>query len=99
MAKSKEEKYKYNYHRDLMGRVIKSGDYCIWTNKKRKQGIDLVRVIFCTEEKVKCLNLTSNTIGYKYPENLMVVTQQLDANLRDNVGANQDLEERRNQQQ
>ena len=47
MAKSKEEKYKYNYHRDLMGRVIKSGDYCIWTNKKRKQGIDLVRVIFC----------------------------------------------------
>ena len=85
----------YIYHRDIMGRIIRVNDFCIWSNGKRNQSLDIVKVVYFTNEKVRCINLKTGVKGNKYPSNLMVVTQQLSDNMLNNVGANRDLEENR----
>ena len=55
----------------------------------------VARVVGVTKQKVRIHVLSSGKTTLSYPKNLVVITQQVNANLEGNVGANMDLEESR----
>ncbi len=75
-------------HRDIVNRVIVHGDYLLWGNKNQGYGLTHVRCIGSTECFVKVIVMETNQETLVKPDNLMVVTQQLQANIDGNVGAN-----------
>ncbi|QQK87952.1 hypothetical protein pSalSNUABM01_083 [Salmonella phage pSal-SNUABM-01] len=84
----------YN-HRDKLNRIIRGDDIVIWSNGKYNQPITVARVVGVTKQKVRIHVLISGKTTLSYPCNLVVITQQVNANLEGNVGANMDLEETR----
>ncbi|MGL5579782.1 MAG: hypothetical protein ACRDCE_02255 [Cetobacterium sp.] len=81
----------YN-HRDMVHRVIRRGDYVMWSNGKYGQRMRLCEVMNATEEKINILPVGAQRVTIAYPSNLMVVTAQIEKNVEGNVGANLDLE-------
>ncbi len=75
-------------HRDICQRVIVDGDYLLWGNKNQGYGLTMVRCIGATSQYVRIIVIETNYETLVKPENLMVVTQQLQSNLDGNVGAN-----------
>ncbi len=84
----------YN-HRDKLNRIIRGDDIVIWSNGKYNQPIMIARVVGVTKQKVRIHVLSNGKTTLSYPRNLVVITQQVNANLEGNVGANMDLEETR----
>lgn len=82
-------------HRDKLQRVIRPNDYVAWANGKYGKGLEVCKVVGTTEKRVQIFNLEKNKTTYSFPENLLVITQQVEANVEGNVGANRDLEELR----
>lgn len=80
-------------HRDKLQRVIRHDDYVAWANGKYGKGLEVCKVIGTTENRVQIFNLEKNKTTYSYPNNLLVITQQVQANIDGNVGINRDLEE------
>ena len=78
-------------HRDVVQRVIRQGDIVAWTNKKYGQGMQLCIVQSSTEETVR-IQKPNGRLTNVNPDNLMVVTAQIEKNLAGNVGVNVDLE-------
>lgn len=75
-------------HRDISQRIITEGDYLLWGNKNQGYGLQMVRCTGSTALFVRIITLSSNYETLVKPENLMVVTQQLQSNIDGNVGAN-----------
>lgn len=75
-----------------MNRVIRNGDYVVWSNGKYGQRMKLCNVVGATEEKINILPVGAHRQTIAYPSNLMVVSAQIERNLEGNVGANMDLE-------
>lgn len=82
-------------HRDKLNRVIKYDDIAVWSNGKYKQPMELVRVVNVTRQKVSFVVISTGKMTKSFPKNLIVITQQITANLEGNVGANLDIEETR----
>lgn len=82
-------------HRDKLNRVLKYDDIVVWSNGKYNQPMEIARVVGVTKLKVRIHVLSQNKTTLSYPKNLIVITQQVNANLQGNVGANTDLEETR----
>lgn len=84
--------------RDKLNRVIRRNDYAIWTNKKYGTGLNVVAVIASTPQKVKIRPLESDPNSKPLvvsPDNIIIITSQIEANLEGNVGAVIELEETR----
>ena len=82
-------------HRDKLYRVIRLDDIVVWGNVKYNQGLEIARVVGVTPLKVRIHVLSSGKTTLSYPENLIVISAQVQANLDGNVGVNRDLEETR----
>lgn len=82
--------------RDKLQRVILLNDVCVWSNRSYGLGLKLVRVIGFNANSLKVRVLdTGNVTRVEDSTNLLVITQQINANIADNVGANIDLEQTR----
>lgn len=79
-------------HRDMMTRVIRLGDYVVWGNKKQGTGMTVCIVQGCSSEKIRLQRLDTGRMTNAYPENIVVISAQVEQNLNGNVGANMDLE-------
>ena len=75
-------------HRDIAQRVIVEGDYLLWGNKNQGYGLQMVRCIGSTTQYVRIIVIENNYETLVKPDNLMVITQQLQSNFDGNVGAN-----------
>ena len=82
-------------HRDKLQRVIRLNDYVAWGNGKYGKGLEVAKVIGTTPNRLQIFNLEKNKTTYAFPDNLIVITQQVEANVEGNVGVNRDLEELR----
>lgn len=78
--------------RDKLSRVIVYNDYVLWTNGKYNMGWVIAKVVGSVNNRVQILRIDNNKSTYVRPENLVVITQQLQANVEDRVGVNMDLE-------
>lgn len=77
-----------HYHRDMLGRIIKHGDYVAWANKDYGKTLTFGNVIGTMPKKVLLqIPLEENRITRAYPQNMMVITDQILANISGNVGA------------
>lgn len=74
-------------HRDMLSKVILLNDYVVWGNGKYGKKMEIVRVIGTTDEKVVVVD-NNNKMKRVYPNNLLVITQQVMFNIDNNVGAN-----------
>lgn len=79
-------------HRDALTRVIRRGDMLLWTNRKQGNGMIFAVAESSTPESVRIRRLDTDRLTNVKPENLLVITAQVETNLNDNVGANMDLE-------
>ena len=70
-----------HYHRDLLNRVIKNGDYLAWANGAYGAGITLARCVGSHAQKIDLVILGEEQIRYVRPENVIVITNQIRANL------------------
>ncbi|QEG09010.1 hypothetical protein HWC29_gp012 [Aeromonas phage 4_4572] len=82
-------------HRDKLQRVIRVGDYVVWGNGKYGKGLEIAKVVGATPIRIQIFNMEKNKTTYAFPDNLVVISQQVQANIEGNVGANMDLEEMR----
>lgn len=82
-------------HRDILSRVIRHYDYVIWSNGKYNQKMKIARVVGTTEQKVRIEVVEENKTTLARPENLVVISAQVYANVQGNVGANIEMEESR----
>lgn len=73
-------------HRDILAKVIRIDDYVAWSNGKYGKKMSIARVIGTTSEKV--VLVADEKIKRVYPENLLVITQQVQFNINNNVGSN-----------
>lgn len=78
-------------HRDLLNRVIRAKDMVLWSNGKRGQSMMLCTAESSTEETVRIAK-PDGRLTNVFPNNLVVVTAQVEKNIAGNVGANMDLE-------
>ncbi|UZV39692.1 hypothetical protein APT65_00089 [Trabzonvirus APT65] len=78
-------------HRDMLNRVVRMHDVVLWGNKKYGTGISVCTVEGCTGEKL-LIKKPTGTLCRIYPDNCVVITQQIERNIEGNVGANIDLE-------
>lgn len=79
--------------RDKLQRVIRIGDVCVWANKKYGKGLDLVRIDGYNKKSLRVINIETGAITrIEDTKNLIVISQQILANIDGNVGANLDLE-------
>ncbi|MGL5014489.1 MAG: hypothetical protein ACRC6V_09405 [Bacteroidales bacterium] len=79
-------------HRDMMSRVIRLNDYVVWANKKQGSGMVVCTVIGCTKGMLRLERQDNGKLTNAHPENLVVITAQVERNIIGNVGANMDLE-------
>lgn len=79
-------------HRDMMTRVIRLGDYVVWGNKKQGTGLTICIVQGGSSEKIRLQRLDTGKMTNVYPDNVVVISAQVERNLDGNVGANMDLE-------
>ena len=78
------------FHRDMMNRIIKHGDYIAWANSDYGSKIRIGVVDHMTKKKVYfILPLEDNRMTRAFPENMIVITSQVKANIEGNVGATQ----------
>lgn len=83
-------------HRDMLNRVIKHGDYIAWANSDYGSKIRIGVVSHTTAKKVYfTLPAEENRLTRAFPKNMLVITNQVMANIEGNVGLNQHLEETR----
>lgn len=78
-------------HRDRLNRVIRKGDYVIWSNRKQGKGMDVCTVVGDTEETIRISKLDGRLTNVN-PSNTIVITAQVERNVEGNVGANMDME-------
>lgn len=79
-------------HRDLLNRVIRSKDIVVWANRKQGSGMVIAEVAGSTSETVRIARSDNGRLTNVNPENLIVLTAQVEKNIAGNVGANMDLE-------
>lgn len=79
-------------HRDRLTRVIRNNDIVLWANRKQGQGIVFALVAGSTADTVRIAREDNGRLTNVNPENLVVITAQVERNLIGNVGANMDLE-------
>lgn len=77
-------------HRDLLNRVIKQYDVVVWANRKYGTGLTICRVMDSTPETIRLHKLTDDKLTNVNPNNVIVITQQINDNLENNVGSNLD---------
>ena len=79
--------------RDLLKRVIRVGDVCVWSNRAVGVGLVLIRVLGYNAKSLKVKVLaTDRETRVEDSNNLLVISQQIESNIRENVGSNLDLE-------
>lgn len=85
-------------HRDMLNRVLKYGDYVVWSNGKYNQKMKIGSVIDSTPMKVRINVIDENRTTLARPTNMIVITDQIRSNIEGNVGVNMDLEATRNKE-
>ena len=75
--------------RDMANRVIVRGDYIVWGASRQGYGMRLARVTKLNARRVHAVVLGTNKEHHFNPENSLVVTQQVKANIDGNVGGAQ----------
>lgn len=75
-------------HRDQLGRVIRGGDHVVWSNRKVGSAMRIGTVESATPEKIRIYVHNRQRYTNVFPGNVIVITEQLLQNVRDNVGAN-----------
>lgn len=83
------------YLKDMVGKLLNQGDYCIWGSPRQGYGLRLVKVDSFTPQMVYIqvigeTRLGSDRLTRVQPHHLMVVTDQLIAN--ENGGAAVELD-------
>ena len=84
------------YHRDLLNRVIKIGDYVAWANKSHGANLKIARVVGSHPIRVDLMVVGEDQIRYVTPTNLIVLTQQIRANFEDEYKPENENEELKN---
>ena len=84
------------YLKDMVGKLINSGDYCIWGSPRQGYGLRLVKVDRFTPQMVYVqvigeTQLGSDRVTRVLPHHLMVVTDQLIANEQNGTGVDLDI--------
>lgn len=73
-------------HRDVLQRIIKHGDMVVWSNGKQGQNMRIGRVVGTTPKQVQMYMVDTKRPTKAYPSRLIVITQQIAANIAGNVG-------------
>lgn len=82
-----------NILRDMLGRIIKHGDYVVWANGEYGRKMEIAEVLWVHPKQVKIRKLASGHESRVYPENMLVITAQVMANIEGNVNNTKPIKE------
>lgn len=68
-------------HRDLVGRYVTVGDYVANGSPRQGYGLTVIRVTKLTTQQIIGIEVTSGKPRRFFPDNCIVITQQLEVNL------------------
>lgn len=80
------------YHRDMLGRFIKNRDVVAWSIGNQGYLLKVLQVTGSTEKRVKVYDPVMGKSKSVDPQNCIVITQQVIANLEKNVATSTEIE-------